>query len=80
MTDPLDTDEPRPHRRAIDDGLTRKTHIDVLLKALRTDDHWTVRMGFALIAVVANSVSVRLGLAAVASGGSVLWVGRHLLG
>ena len=69
-------DDPQPRRAPPKRGhSSQKTHIDVLLKACRTDDPWPVRLLFALVASLRISMPVT-----VLGSGSLYWIGRHFIG
>ncbi len=76
MTVPDRSDDSKPRRRApVKRSAPKKTHIDVILKALKPEDHWSVRMLFSLVATLRFTVPMT-----VIGGESVLLLGRHFFG
>jgi nicotinamide riboside transporter PnuC len=75
MTSPDRSDHSKPRRRApTRQPAPKKTHIDVIWKALNPKDHWAVRFLFSLVATLRFAVPVTV------IGESVHLLGRHFFG
>jgi len=76
MTIPDRSDDSEPCRRGpMRQSAAKKTHIDVILKALDPKDHWSVRLLFSLVAALRFTVPLT-----VIGGESVFLLGRHFFG